>query len=560
MRKLLVVLGVISIVSLLGALAGSGLALPWMSTGSTPSPSTASVSTPSANRSAFPATTPAVTPTRTGPTPTPIAASQLVTSHTPLILLNPSSARPGSTVGVTGSGFDAGSTVDLTLKRTKDDQGQNLGFVQADKSGSFGGFNLNLPSDYVSGPFIVIAQQHGGGKQAMATGTVAANSPQVTFGTQVGKPGDVIAFSLKGFAPDEAVKIYFNSLTSPVLDTVHTDQAGNLRQDSLSVPFGAVGNNAFIFVGQKSQSPVTVGFLMLNLYPTLSVNTYATRADSTLTFSGKGFGPNERVLIHLNSVQSPPVAVVPADGTGAFKNAAPFTIPFQLKGKNTFIAIGEQSQAPSTVSIDVLPYTPLAETSTYGGRPGTTVTFYGTGWAREEVVHVYAGQNPQSRGDMVSCFMTDANGNFGAAGSYTLSGSLQAGQILFTLIGNKSQVPTTAKMQVMAPDSNVPLSMGPTPAPFRCPYDNNPRAAQTQPLPTPTPVAPPPEAPAAQPQSGQSNGPDQSVQSNQSNPAGQSGQSNQPNSSAQSDQSNQASGPPSPSQPTRPVQPASPNS
>lgn len=512
MRKLLVVLGVISIVSLLGALAGSGLSLPWTSSGSTPSPSTASLATPSANRVAYQATA-AATPTSTGPTPTPIAASQLVTSHTPLILLNPSSARPGSTIGVTGSGFDAGTTIDITLKHTKDDQGKALGFVQADKSGSFGGFNLTLPSDFVSGPFLVIAQQHSGGKQAMATGTVAANSPQVTFGTQVGKPGDVVAYSLKGFAPDEVVKIYFNSLSSPVLGTVHTDQAGNVRQDSLTVPFGAIGNNAFIFVGQKSQSPVTVSFLMLNLYPTITVNTYATRADSTLTFNGKGFGPNERVLIHLNSVQSPPVAIVSADGRGSFKNAAPFTIPFELKGKNTFIAIGEQSQAPSTVSIDVLPYTPLAETSTYGGRPGTTVTFYGTGWARDEVVHVYVGRTQQSQGDMVSCFLSDAHGNFGAAGSYTLSPNLQAGQILFTLIGNKSQVPATAKMQVMAPDANVPLAAGPTPTPFHCPYDNNPSAASSQPLPTPTPVAPPPEAPAS--------GSDQTDQTDQSVPATQ---------------------------------------
>lgn len=510
MRKLLVVLGVISVVALLGALSGSGIGLPGMASTGTPSASTVSVLTPSANQSANQPATGAAkstpksgksgssTPVSAGPTPTPLATSELVTTHTPLILLNPSSARPGATVGVTGSGFDPGQTIDLTLKHQQSDQGTSLGFVQADKSGSFGGFSLTLPSDYVSGPFIVVAQEHNGSRQATATGTVAANSPQVTFGTQVGKPGDVVAFSLKGFAPDEAVNVYFNSLTSPVVETVNTDQAGNVRQDSLTVPFGAIGNNAFIFVGKKSQSPVTVGFLMLNLYPTLTVNTYATRADSTLTFSGKGFGPNERVLLHLNSVQSPPIAVVKADGTGSFQNEAAFTIPFQLKGKNTFIAIGEQSQAPATVSIDILPYTPLAETSTYGGRPGTTVTFYGTGWARDEVVHVYAGQTPQSKGNMVSCFLTDANGNFGAAGSYTLEPDLQPGEVNFTLIGSKSQVPATAKMQVMAGDSNSPQpAAGPTPAPFKCKYDTNPSAAQTQPLPTPTPVPPPPEAPAA---------------------------------------------------------------
>ncbi len=496
MRKLLVVLGVITIVAVIGGLTGSGLSLPGTSSNNaTPSSSTTAARATAATSRVL--AMPSPTSTSVVPTPTPMALSQLVTSHTPLVLLNPSSARPGSTIGVTGSGFDAGSTVDITLKHQKDDTGTALGFVQADKSGSFGGFNLTLPSTFVSGPFIVVAQEHGGSKEAEATGTVAANSPQVTFGTQVGKPGDIIAFSMKGFAPSETVKVYFNSLTSPVIDTVQTDPSGDVRQDSLSVPFGAIGNNAFIFVGQKSQSPVTVGFLMLNLYPTLSVNTYATRADSTLTFSGKGFGPNERVIMHLNSVQSPPIAVVSADGTGSFKNAAAFTIPFELKGKNTFIAIGEQSQAPSTVSIDVLPYTPLAETSTYGGRPGTTVTFYGTGWARDEVVHVFAGTTPQSQGQMVSCFLSDQNGNFGATGSYTVEPNLQAGQLVFTLIGNKSQVPATAKMQVMAPDSGIPLAPAPTPTQFKCPYDSNPSASQGQALPTPTPVPPPPQAPAA---------------------------------------------------------------
>ena len=504
MRKVLVLLGVISILSLLGAVAGSGISLPGSSNNSAAqAPVTAgrSVQTP-APRQPVSASSPTAAGVRKVPTasakasPTPYVASQLVTTHVPLVLLNPSSARPGSSVGVTGSGFTAGSTIDLYLKHRADDQGKSLGFVQADKSGTFGGFNLSLPSDFVSGPFIVVAQEHNGSQQAIATGTVAANSPQVTFGTQVGKPGDVIAYSLKGFAPTETVKIFFNSLNSPVIDTVHTDEAGNLRQDNLTVPFGAIGNNAFIFVGQKSQSPVTVGFLMLNLYPTITVNSYATRADSTLTFTGKGFGPNERVLLHLNSIQSAPIAVVSSDGTGSFQNAAPFTIPFSLKGKNTFIAIGEQSQAPSTVSIDILPYTPIAETSTYGGRAGTTVTFYGTGFAREELVHVYVGRTAQSAGNEVSCFITDPLGNVAAAGSYTIEPQTQPGQLIFSLLGVDSQIPAAAKMQVMAPDSNAPQAAAAAASkPFVCPYDSNPPSRAL--LPTPTPAPMPPPGPAA---------------------------------------------------------------
>jgi hypothetical protein len=495
MRKVLVVLGIISILSLAGALAGSGTLLPGTSTNSA-----ARVPTPAPDRAAPTQAAALATPTPAFavPTPSPIPASQLVTTRNPLVLLNPSSARPGSTVGVTGSGFDPSTTVDVYLKHRADDQGKSLGFVQTDKSGSFGGFNLALPSDFASGPFIVLVQEHGGSHNALATGTVAANSPIVTFGTQVGKPGDVIAYSLKGFAPTEPVSIYFNSLAAPVLGTVTTDPSGDVRQDSISVPFGAIGNNSFIFVGKKSQSPVTVTFLMLNLYPTLTINSYATRADSTLAFSGKGFGPNERVFIHANSVQSTPVGIATADATGTFKSAALFTIPFALKGKATFIALGEQSQAPATVSIDILPYTPLAETSTYGGRPGTTVTFYGTGFARQEVVHAYIGRTAQSQGDEVSCFLSDGEGNFGAAGSYEIQSGLQPGQLVFTLMGDKSEAPTTAKMQVMPPSANEPSPPPAKTAPFHCPLTAS--AQATAPLPTPTPLPTAvPEPAAAQP-------------------------------------------------------------
>ncbi|HLH73524.1 MAG TPA: hypothetical protein VKX96_09585, partial [Chloroflexota bacterium] len=161
------------------------------------------------------------------------------------------------------------------------------------------------------------------------------------------------------------------------------------------------------------------------------------------------------------------------------------------------IAIGEQSQAPATVSIDILPYTPVAETSTYGGRPGTTVTFYGTGFARDELVHVYVGRTSQSTGQEVSCFITNPQGNVAAAGDYTIEPNSQPGQLVFTLVGDDSQVPTTTKMQVMAPDANSPLPPMPTTQskPFVCPYTNSVPSRAL--LPTPTPVPMPPPGPAA---------------------------------------------------------------
>ena len=453
--------------------------------------------------------TPGAAQAKSTPQAEPADPAAIITDHQAILLLNPATVMAGGTVNVSGSGFTPGATIDLVVKKDKGDKGQSLGFVQADQSGSFGGFSFTLPQDYAGRSFLLVGRQHDGKFEATAQGNAAANSPVVKFGTQVGKPGDSITYSAKGFVTGEEVKVYFNSLSGQPITTVKMDASGGLRQASIRVPFGAVGNNSFIFMGDKSQSPVTVPFLMLNLYPNAAVSAYAAKADTTLTFTGDGFGPHERVSVHLNSPSAPPLAVFEADDKGAFAGAGAFLIPFNLSGKNTFILVGEQSQAAATVSFDVLPYAPYAEPSTYGGRPGTTITFYGSGFARDEVVRVFAGATRDNPGQEVACFKTDNQGNVRGEGSYTVPGGVQKGTMSFRLVGDKSRGVATAAIQVM--DAGGPVQV-PTAQPYSCPYDNQgqsqtaqPQSGQAQPqsgaAPSATPAQGQPQTGQAQPQS-----------------------------------------------------------
>src|SRR5690242_16588836 len=108
MRKVLIVLGIITVLSLVGALTGSGMTLP----GSSSSSSTTQLSGPNGNATktssntstgsstGAPTTVAAIatpTPVSAVATPTPLPVSKLDTQHQALVLLNPSSARPGST-------------------------------------------------------------------------------------------------------------------------------------------------------------------------------------------------------------------------------------------------------------------------------------------------------------------------------------------------------------------------------------------------------------------------------------------------------------------------------
>ncbi len=413
---------------------------------------------------------PTPTPAPATPTPivkvrgTPVGPNTLAAGA--LILLNPGIVRQGTSMGVNGSGFDPRATVDLAVKQRKSGPGQVVGFARTDKYGNFYE-NLIVPATLSSGTFFVEARERGSTNVAQAAGVIAGGAPQLKLGTQVGKPGDMIVVSVHGFSPDETIKVYWNTMSGDPVATLQADGGGSIGQAPVQVPYGAAGVNTFLFVGAKSQSMVAATFYLLSLYPSIKLSSYAIRADHQMNFSGVGFGPGERVLVFLNSAIGQPVAVIQTTQHGTFANAGGLAVPFGLKGRQTLIFLGEESRASVAVNWTVLPYMPTAQASTYGGLPGTTVSFYATGFARQEVVHVYVGHTHDNRGTMVSCFLTNDKGNVAAAGSYVIPGDAQ-GKLMFTLVGSKSGGTATAAMNIQAPPAPVQVPAQP---PFTCPLD-----------------------------------------------------------------------------------------
>jgi hypothetical protein len=399
------------------------------------------------------------------PTTTPTASSSVTSKE--LILLNPTMVRQGSSMGVTGTGFDAHATVDVYFKQRQSDPGQLLNVVHADKSGTFYD-NLTVPTSLGSGTFFIEARERGSNtKVAQAAGVVSGSAPQLKLSAQVGKPGDLITATLHGFSPGEPIKVYWNTMSGQPVATLQADGGGSIGQAPVQVPFGAAGVNTFLLVGARSQSLVAASFDLLSLYPTIKLSSYTTHADHQLNFSGVGFGPGERVLVYMNSDAGQPIAVVQTTQHGTFSNAPGFVIPFALKGRQTLIFLGEESRATVSVRWTVQPYMPNAQASTYGGLPGTTISFYASGFARQEVVHVYVGGGSGGGGALVSCFNTDGRGNAAAAGSYVIPGNAQ-GKVTFALIGSKSGGKATATLTVSAAPS--PVQVPPQP-PFTCPLD-----------------------------------------------------------------------------------------
>src|SRR5260221_13722826 len=232
---------------------------------------------------------------------------------------------------------------------------------------------------------------------------------------------------------------------------------------------------------------------MLAMYPSTAMHRWALKAGHNVSFTGGCCAAGARVLIYLTWASGRPALPTTAGSSGGFSVA--FVVPFGLRGKQTLTAIGNQSRAATTSGFAVLPYLPSAQASTYGAMPGTTVSFYATGFAANEVVLVYAGHN-----QLVTAFRVNSKGSAAAAGSYVVPSS--AGSLHFTLVGQKSggtagvKFPVTGGGQGVTvppqPPYVLPPSLGGKPTPSQSPSSPSPGSsspAGSSPHPTSAPPA-----------------------------------------------------------------------
>jgi hypothetical protein len=392
----------------------------------------------------------------------------------PVLLLNPNTAAPGAIINVLGSGFDPGKLITLSLTAGSASRAGTarhhrlnaaaappsqiiVDTAQAGRDGTFGK-NITLPSSLSGHAFSITAQERKGAARAVAHGTIATGSPTATLSTAVGKPGDTVYASARGFDPTEAVDVFLNNLGTAPVTTLHADGSGGLSLAPIPVPYGAVGPTALLLLGRHSHGLAAVPFEMLGLYPTASVSSYAAVADTVLSFSASGFGPSEDVDVRVNTPDGFAVGKLHTDSAGTVRNGGHFRIPFSLKGRNAFVLTGEESHTSTTVSFTVQPYQPIAAPSSYGGGPGTAITFYGTGFARHETVRLWVSRPGGGRTALAQTLRTDARGNLIARpGLYLIGTDAQPGKLVFTLAGDKSATPVTAAFNVQAADNSVAL-------------------------------------------------------------------------------------------------------
>ncbi|HUC26367.1 MAG TPA: hypothetical protein VMA73_26995 [Streptosporangiaceae bacterium] len=401
------------------------------------------------------------------PTPTPtvtLGGHPVAAGAGPAIVLNPGLVAPGGYVEVEGSGFDPGAMVTVYLeqggKSTKSTKTATKSTAVAHgKAAKWGVLSVgfHMPATVNTSQATVVAQEAGGKKTA--TASLAAPGGVGTasiIGKAAGKPGSVVTVNATGFGPGEQVNVYWGRTSGTPAATLTADAAGDIRAP-IKVGIAPVGPTTLVLVGQRTKTTATAPYLMLGLYPETVPHPYAERAGHAMTFTGTGFAPNEKVLVYLNANRGVPALTPTASGQGSF--SVSFVVPFGLKGKQQLTAIGDESRATATTGFTVEPYMPSAQASTYGALPGTTVSFYGKGFAANEVVLVYA--NTVHGRQLVTAFRVNQQGSAAGAGSYVIPSGVGP-QLIFTLIGQKSGGTANVKFAVQNPGGAAP-SVAPQP-------------------------------------------------------------------------------------------------
>jgi hypothetical protein len=373
-----------------------------------------------------------------------------------VITLNPALAQPGAKLNVSGSGFDAGSMVDLVLGVQGVKQPADLGSARVDKFGSLY-IDVAVPADVSGATVVVTAKQRNSNKVATAEAATASGIGTVDLGkTLSGKPGDLVTLSARGFFPGEQINVYWGRVAGVPAATVQADTGGGVGQASVRVGTGIVGQSTLVLIGTKSGTAATAPFYMLGLYPSVLPKPYAVKPLQNITLSGKGFAPGEPVRMYLNSARGVPLTTSNADSQGNVSGVT-LQLPYGLKGKQFVLMTGELSRASGSAGFTVLPYTPSVQPSTYGGSPGTSFSFFATGFGPNEVVDVYLG-GQGAGGELVSAFRVNDKGAAGAAGSFQVSAT-DSNTLTFSLVGRQSGGQATASFKVTpatGPVGNLP--------------------------------------------------------------------------------------------------------
>jgi hypothetical protein len=294
-----------------------------------------------------------------------------VQSRSISIQLNPISGVVGTSVTVTGTGFNANSGITMTFDSTQ----VTIPTTTTSASGAFS-TTFTVPQA-VAGSHTVTATDSTtshNAATAVFTVTPSLSSPSPSQGPQ----GTSVGITGTGFAASTPIHITLGGVDQPTSpNTVTTDTKGSFSA-SFTVTTIATGSQTIVTTdtnGNSASKSFTV------TVPSISVSPQSVSVGTTITVSGSNFLPSTVVGIYYDNALA--TSTVSTSG-GALTAGVTFTIPPSTYGSHTIRATDSYSNT-ATGTVNVSPVTAVNPTS---GVIGTLVAITGSGFASSSAVTI----------------------------------------------------------------------------------------------------------------------------------------------------------------------------
>ncbi len=424
-------------------------------------------------------------PASPGPSPSPVRTATPVRVNGPtFILIRAPDLTAGARLNFQGQGFEASEQTAVTIEDARGAVESPLDPVTISKDGNLDEVSVVVPDGIGRGEHVLHVAGASSGRSARAKFTVRYITPRIALDTYSAKSNHTFGFTGSGFAPNEPVDVRLGGLGGSPLASFPSDAQGNVTAQEVPLPLIQAGDYLLYFVGEQSQTPVSIGFNVQGFAPWVVLDTYSAAPYSAMGFTGQDFVPGEPIAVYLdqrtahleltNYAGRPgtPIAFkgsgwarnenlrasigegsaqeasFRADAGGAFDAAGGFRLPIGTVAGGVPVTVrGDVSQAEVTLWYQALDLKPSAELTAYQGPPGTVVSFTGRSFAGGERVSVYL----QDRGGtkLASAFASD-DGTVEGISSYPIQGNW-GDDIHFVLVGDDSHSEGTTDFKIANP-------------------------------------------------------------------------------------------------------------
>lgn len=350
----------------------------------------------------------------------------------PFVTFSAFTGRPGSTIRVTGGNFSPGEQISVSSNDPTFSASATAG-----SNGNFGPVTITIPMTARQGPLEIAALGSVSKTRASNSFYVQPFTPLIQVTAPANTPGAIIVITGSGFAPGETVA----ATLDPAGNFGRADARGNFAT-SFTLPFKAPDTYIIQAIGQNSGAAAVSHFYLGGFFPSAIPSNYFLTPGQTLTFTGWNFAPNENVTVTSGSGEMGKIA---ADRTGAFQNRLPQVMAAGSQGTTSaYTLTGDLSQKPISLEVSIGSLTPQVFPSAYFMPPGKDISFSGFGFAPNETVAVFEGENSET----INRIRTDSVGSFKNAYGFFMPFDFAGTTRQVRLTGEQSRTETALEISI----------------------------------------------------------------------------------------------------------------